>query len=217
MEIYGYVAYLDLVAVGQRYTPVSAYVRAIFEKTKSLNIEFLQQTCTTVSYIVDFDNEMLILQPHYEGIDSQKTYDICNRKSISDSKTIQALLLFHNLTIQVRVKPCPLGFALHEIKHSCICQPWLAMLDLTCELDSTKVCRKRQQWVSIAYKHAASMHKDQGVVIHQNCPFQYCRTDEGSPVFNLEDRDELCALNRSGILCGGYKTNFSRVLGSFRM
>ena len=215
IEIYGYVAYLDLVAVGQRYTPVSAYVRAIFEKTKSLNIELLQQTCTTVSYIVDFDNETLILQPHYEGIDSQKTYDIiCNRNSINDSSTIQALLLFHNLTVQVRVKPCPLGFALHETKHICVCQPWLEMLDLTCEPDSTKVRRKRQQWVSITFEHAAPMHKDQRVIVHQNCPFQYCRMDEESLVFNLEDRDELCALNRSGILCGGCKTNFSRMLGS---
>ena len=39
MELYGYIAYLDLVAVGQRYTHVSAYVRAIFEKTNLLNIE----------------------------------------------------------------------------------------------------------------------------------------------------------------------------------
>ena len=213
MEIHGYVAYLDLVAVGQRYTPVSAYVRASFEKTKSPNIELLQQTCTTVAYIVDFDNETFVLQPHYEGIDSQKTYDI-NRKSINDSRTAQALLLFHNLTIQVRAKPCPLGFSLHKTKRICVCEPWLIMFDLTCESDSIKIRRKRQQWVDITYKHTVSMHKDQRVVVHQNCPFQYCRIDEESLVFNLEDRDETCAFNRSGILCGGCKTHFSRVLGS---
>ena len=217
VETYGYVAYLDLVAVGQRYTPVSAYVRAIFKKTKSSHIDLLQQMCTTVSYVVDFDNEKLVLQPHYEGIYSQKPYDIVyNGNYSNDSRTVQALLLFHNLTIQVRTKPCPLGFSLHKIKRICVCQPWLVMLDLICEPDSTKIRRKRQQWIGIVYKHTDSMHKDQRVIVHQNCPFQYCRTDKESLLMNLEDGDELCAFNRSGILCGVCKTNFSRVLGSSR-
>ena len=51
-----------------------------------------------------------------------------------------------------------------------------------------------------------------GVIAHQHCPFDYCSAESVS--IRLEDQDEQCAFNRAGILCGGCKTNFSRVLGS---
>ena len=39
-----------------------------------------------------------------------------------------------------------------------------------------------------------------GVLIHKHCPFDYCKADSFN--LNLEDPDEQCAFNCSGILCG---------------
>ena len=53
-----------------------------------------------------------------------------------------------------------------------------------------------------------------GVIVYQYCPFDYCQSDNDSLLIRLEVQNKLCAFNRSGILCGGCKNNFSRVLGS---
>ena len=210
---------MNLVGVGKRYTPLSGYVRAItfsrvdkkHYKSSHNNIELLQQTCTTVSYTTYSDDETLVLKPHYEGINFPKPYNIYNTSNTNDSSTIQALLLFQDLIVQVKAKHCPLGFTLDKIKRICVCQTWLSAFDLTCEPDSTKIHRKVQQWVGITHQHTVF---DPGVIVHHHCPFEYCRRDKESLSFHLEDEDELCAFNRSGILCGGCKTNLSRVLGS---
>ena len=64
-------------------------------------------------------------------------------------------------------------------------------------------------WVSVITKES-----QQGIVIHDHCPYDYCRTDNDSLSFHLELPDDQCALNHSGILCGACKLNFSLVLGT---
>ena len=49
-------------------------------------------------------------------------------------------------------------------------------------------------------------------MVYSPCPFDYCKTTQVS--FSLTDPDCQCALNRTGILCGGCKQNFSLALGS---
>ena len=50
-----------------------------------------------------------------------------------------------------------------------------------------------------------------GLVLHPNCPFQYCVND--TVVFPLNNTDVQCAFNRSGLLCGHCKRGYSLVLG----
>ena len=71
---------------------------------------------------------------------------------------------------------------------------------------------RQQQWVGVTKEHTIA-GESSGVIAHQHCPFDYCKTNETLSL-RLEDQDEQCAFNRTGILCGGCKTNFSRVLGS---
>ena len=74
--------------------------------------------------------------------------------------------------------------------------------------------RNKQQWVGVAHEHTTTPYEHPGVIVHQYCPFDYCRIDTDSILIRLEDQNELCTSNRSGILYGGCATNFSRVLGS---
>ena len=48
--------------------------------------------------------------------------------------------------------------------------------------------------------------------MHTPCPLDYCNTAQVS--FSLTDPDPQCALNRTGILCGGCQAGLSLALGS---
>ena len=221
MEIYGYVAHLDLVAVGQRYTPVSGYVEVLGGKNYirlnnniSPTVVPLLDKCTSITYKIYSDNiEVFQFQPNYQFSENYSRIDIKNKFDSANGKT---KLLFQHLSIQFKTKNCPLGLSLHEINRNCICQKRLLMLGLTCDSYSSKVHRSRQQWVGITHGHTASDYEEADVIVHQHCPFDYCRTDNESLWLHLEDEYGICAFNRSGILCGGCKTNFSRVFESSR-
>ena len=50
------------------------------------------------------------------------------------------------------------------------------------------------------------------VIVHEHCPFDYCRPDSFD--LDLKDPDEQCAFNRSGILCRACQNNLSQVFGT---
>ena len=81
-----------------------------------------------------------------------------------------------------------------------------------CDMSNYTILRSGQQWVGVTYEHNHE-NNNPGVIAHQHCPFDYCRTDESFSI-HLENQDEQCAFNRQGILCGGCKKNLSRVLGT---
>ena len=113
------------------------------------------------------------------------------------------------------IKHCPLGFKLHKTSGSCICRQSLMSIGLQCHLDAYKISRKEEQWVGVTDYHTVNGEYP-GIIAHPHCPFDYCRTDNDSLLIRLEDPDEHCAYNRSGILCGECQTNLSIVLGSSR-
>ena len=52
------------------------------------------------------------------------------------------------------------------------------------------------------------------LILHPHCPFDYCVND--TVVFSLNNTDIQCANNRSGLLCGACKKDYSLILGTFR-
>ena len=46
-------------------------------------------------------------------------------------------------------------------------------------------------------------------MLHMHCPLDYCKTEDTE--LNLEDPNEQCAFNRSGILCVTYQPELSLV------
>ena len=227
MEIYGYALSLDLIAVGQRNTPLPAYVHANLTSGESdtkqneelwyhlsPKTESLRATCTNISYKIYSNEEALLLEPSLYC--SNKNFEPQGelKYSINDSVTAQAQVLFKQLSIHLKYKNCPLGFILHKTNRNCACHPLLSSLGLSCDLETTMIRRNKQQWVGVAHEHTTTSYEQPGVIVHKYCPFDYCRIDTASLLIRLEDQAELCAFNRSGILCGGCATNFSRVLGS---
>ena len=225
ITVYGNVVSLDLVAVGQRYTPVAAFVRASLDSEtqtsrcdqknwKHLSPRFtrLLPSCTKVTYKFNLERQTTSLL----HLQSDLNTNFCVDSKLSGSHDVMILSehynLFQQLSIRVKRMSCPLGFHLDDINGVCKCNK-SKTYELTCDLIHTRLNRSGKQWLGLTHQHTIP-DESPGVIIYNPCPFDYCRTDNESLSFRLEDQDVICNFNRSGILCGGCKTNFSRVFGS---
>ena len=106
--------------------------------------------------------------------------------------------------ILIVLKHCPLGFEFDSKRNICLCHPYLNNYGVQCNFTTYKVNRKAQQWIGIL-NHAKN------IVIHQHCPYDYCKSYSLS--LNLSTPDDQCSSNRSGILCGACQPGLSQVLG----
>ena len=219
LEIFGHAFNLSIVAVGQRLTPVIEFVEATVQQRQEAmqtrikedhKVQIVQKNCTHLQYAILFpsDKETITISPL--------------RKEYSpkfDPRLLQQLPeydeLFQQLSITLKIKSCPLGFTLHKTDHSCACLPSIASLGLQCDVIDYKVRRGKRQWVGTDKLHSI-VNGQPAIIAHQYCPYDYCRTDPKSLLIRLEEPDELCAFNRTGVLCGSCKTNFSRVFGTTR-
>ena len=222
MELQGCSLNLAIVAVGQRFTPVLAYVEAdskvnesneINHLIVSPRIQSLQKSCSNVKYKISPENNNIILvlkpNPRYE-LPPQE-----NSTSAYES-------LFTDLTIHLKKRDCILGFVKKKDDCECVCLPSLKSIGIDCSTSEfnlkTIIVKNAQQWVGVTKAHiTAGMNNGPEVISHEDCPLNYCEQNPNkSLTFPLEDQDQQCAFDRSGILCGGCKTNFSRVLGSIK-
>jgi hypothetical protein len=222
IEVYGYAVNLSLVAIGENFTPVVGHVQTSGQILIQKNI--LQTGCTNLVYISHANKHSETLYFHQQTIDAEIdcdhnillfTYEPNYNRS--DSMTAQAMKIFDTLSVAINYNDCPLGFILHESSRKCACQHFIISVGLSCDVEAVKIRRNTHQWVDIAHDHTIISSENPGMMVHPYCPFDYCRTDDKSLLIHLEDQTfKLCAFNRSGILCGGCETNFSRVLGSSR-
>ena len=203
--MYGKALTLELVGVGQRYTPVISHVEANLSKSGvHPKHTILQSACTKINYKINSQNdETITLTPYLSYLYSGYSRD--EAEGIADD-------LFKQLTIRLKINKCPLGF-IEQADGSCECQ--LSNHGLQCDMKKYTILRSRHQWVGATYEHRIEeKFPCPGVISHQHCPLDYCRSDDESLSIRLEKQDEQCAFNREGILCGGCRENLSRVLGT---
>ena len=115
-------------------------------------------------------------------------------------------LIFKDFHLHVHLNPCPVGFLLTN--SSCTCHPQLQQHGINCNIDTQKVNRPSTMWINVTFVNTSQY----GMLVHKHCPFDYCRRNSFD--LNLEDPDEQCAFNRSGILCGACQHNLSHVFGT---
>ena len=183
---------VSVVAVGQRDGTTSAIIYATynpgFGKSGSIStnqgIQQAGKSCTNFTFTVQTDSSYstIILIP--------------------DGNLIVGNSL--NLVIQVVVLPCPAGFILQN--GVCICDPvqQLANYNLVCNLEEQTVSRLGGSWINATYDKNGTYN---GLIIHESCPYDYCKTDHSE--INLSDPDQQCNFNRTGILCGACKPGLS--------
>ena len=216
---------IPVVAVGQTYGPVVAHAEAMLlrdaEQIQSGRIKYMQtiqnvdKSCTILNYTITSLNSVeqlriTVLEDKDFGT-SYEGYKDSITKSQVEKYPNKLGLLFTEFIIRLKFKDCPLIFLLDKDQHACVCPKLLRYLGLLCDYNQYKILKREQQWVGITYEHVK--HENPGVITHRHCPHDYCKN---SDKIQLEYEYEMCAFNRSGILCGGCQPNYSRVLGSSR-
>ena len=117
--------------------------------------------------------------------------------------------LIDSLTLKITIKSCPLGFELSKNQQTeCSCNTRLLKFTQKCSIDNSIAKIKREKnnfWIS---------HKDRDVLlIHEfRCPLDYCKDIPED--ISLSDPSVQCDFNRTGIVCGQCRENFSLALGS---
>ena len=125
-----------------------------------------------------------------------------------------AILLTTPVYIHINLLQCPLGFYKDTKSMGCICNPKLCTgPEVTGHLTNRRgfINVSNNIWVD-AYNDSES--NVSGILIHNNCPFDYCSNANHSPLISLENPNAQCAVNRGGILCGACENGSSLAIGS---
>ena len=139
--------------------------------------------------------------------DPDSLYDSC--ATYHSEGLIHSDLLITPIYLNITIAKCPLGFVLDDNLLICQCTGELVKSGInncTVTNGTGLIYRSGTTWVS----HSAS--ETDGVLIHNYCPYGYCKSDTiGVDLFHP---DTQCAFDHSGILCGNCSTNLSLALGS---
>ena len=112
------------------------------------------------------------------------------------------------LNIEIFIKPCPLGLELAE-SQQCDCNKRLIRFTHKCSIgikSSATIQREKNNfWIS-------QIDLDILLIHEFRCPLDYCK--DIFEDINLSDPSVQCDFNRTGIVCGQCRENFSLALGS---
>lgn len=183
---------VPLVVIGQRNGITPAIMLAFFDNSstpaKFRDLELTQQVdkyCTNLTYTIQSPNP------------SENIIFLPQGPRIGSNTAI---------TLNVTILPCPLGFQLSE--GVCECDSLLQRHNLSCNLQDQTVHRPGGSWVNASFHNGVYG----GVILHESCPYDYCLSDDTD--VSLEQPDEQCSFDRTGVLCGGCSEELSNVLGT---
>ena len=111
------------------------------------------------------------------------------------------------LSLNIFIKPCPFGFELAE-NQQCSCSKRLMKYTQKCSIDTSTAIIQRERnifWIS-------QIDFDVLLIHEFRCPLDYCKDIPED--ISLSDPSVQCDFNRTGILCGRCRKNFSLALGS---
>ena len=186
---------IPVIALGQRNATTAAVIQ-VTDTSNSISISNLEHSqnidnsCNTLTYTI-----------HSHAISTTQEMTLYAQGPCSPTQT-------NTLTVTVNIQHCPPGFRLSLNKSICICAEKLQRFTNTCLVDSATVLRVHNAEFWVSYDSG------NGLILHPNCPFDYCTSEE--MYLEVDDSDKQCNYNRSGLLCGRCSENLSLALGSSR-
>ena len=206
---------IKAVAVGQRYGTVPATIQALVNNILKSHLEDTQYIqgvgigCSNLTFTLRSSSktETILLT-----IDN-RDMSINTLKDAVWVDIPQYDKLFEQFVIRASLKSCPLGFRFDSLSKECDCLEALIHHNIQCDFSTYTVLRPTPKWIKAIATYNFSDRISE-VIVHDHCPFDYCKVSELPMRLDLEDPDKQCAFNRSGILCGACRGNFSSVLGT---
>ena len=185
---------VPVIALGQRNGTTTVVIQVIDNSnTRLSNLEYSQNinsSCNTLKYTI-----------HSRAIGTNQEITLYAQGPCSPN----------TLTVIVTIQNCPPGFQLLMDQPICVCDERLQQFTNTCLVDNTTVLREHNAEFWVGYD---SSNESRGLILHPNCPFDYCTSEE--IYLAVDDSDKQCNYNRSGLLCGRCSENLSLALGSSR-
>ena len=128
-----------------------------------------------------------------------------------------------SLSVHVKFKPCvcPVGFTVSLESPSicrCVCDYLLRPYLSSCNISTHLLLKESTAWISTV-EMSSPNSKEHGYLVYPHCPFDYCVSPSTPVSINFSragGADAQCAFNRTGVMCGACKPNFSLALGSSR-
>ena len=190
------------------------------------------ERCTSLNYTVYTSHEIELLQLQtsispssiYVNKDDINYYSYYKEKINSsvrlyrDSNDTLGCIVKELLTTPVFINitllsGCPPGLTLIENLNRCSCYPILASNGFQCLVQNKAGYLKwsTAMWVNATYNES----QNNGIIYNHFCPLHYCMAGEKMLRIS-DDSNEQCVFNRTGILCGACRENFSLAIGSSR-
>ena len=213
---------LPLVAVGQvlNITTLSGVPSAIYARLlpqnvsgtipEPMTVQIGKRICSELTYRIYSVNyyEIMVLTVD-NTVNAIQEYFVMLWQDPLWNEHVSNLLL-HDLIvpayIEIELLPCPVGFEL-SVKGDCICSTFLIEFVTSCSIDTLLFQRKPSIWFTVVHQNNFTTL----YLTHKHCPFDYCKP--GSFEFLLDNSNDQCNHNRSGILCGKCEPGYSITLG----
>ena len=136
---------------------------------------------------------------------------------LSSSKKATSLILFPDgpcrdarisrRLVIVNFLPCPDGFTLDGSE--CVCEERLQKYTNSCNVDDNSIMRASNTfWMGSVFENKIF----KGLILHSGCPFDYCKDTPVSVA--VDNLDNQCNHNHSGILCGSCIKGYSVTFGT---
>ena len=210
--------HIQAVAVGQRFGVVPSPIIAQLVNSSVMidDLEQLQNAgreCTTLNYTIRSPNteETLLLTVEKNFIPKLDLMSIASLQKIPFYE--EQLLVFNQLTVALTISNCPLGYSFNNVSITCTCQETLTNNGVECYIQNKTVIRMNQMWINATFTHTVETIGNPGVIVHQNCPFDFCK-NLNEQYLDLQYPNDQCAFGRSGVLCGECPQTYSHVLGT---
>lgn len=173
------------------------------------------------------ENQAYDVQDFFSGVQVQKVSRACSNLTYTFCSNLSRLVIklgventgdisgyersshFFRRNFDISFKECPRGFKLIRITkymYKCDCAFKAQLPDISCNIRTKSITKHSgKRW--IGYDKAE-------IMFSEVCPFGYCRNDVVVIDVLHDEPDIQCAYNRTGILCGKCKANYSVMLGS---
>ena len=189
---------------------------------QKVNVSVIAVDQTNTAILTQIHTDLISDENHNSRVCeafSQEEEGFCTNRSytITSPHTTSELLLYPTAVsgnptaavLNITFQNCPIGFEKSNFTNECICDRRLQMFSNSCNIDSQTLLRTGEMsfWVNASYENESF----EGYITHPQCPLNYCTKE--SKHINLNNPDEQCDSNHSGLLCGSCKENFSFILG----
>ena len=195
--------YVSLAAVGQFNNPSPATILSevcltnrlcIYSKYLHIGaqqrIQLIGKKCKNIPYTISTAKSSAVIR-----------ISIQHETLLSDANRTDSAYIIH-----VKLLPCPFGFQLSTDPAQCKCTRRLTLKGVKCDINTRNLHKPLGSWIG------TENNVTKTILFHSYCPFNYCKNNDNK--VSLQNPDDQCAFNRSGILCGACKPGLSLALGT---